>query len=138
MRAGSDGAPPLPSDAAALSNALAQFGSELAERYGQAYSTDEVVDSGAIADPPAPDESTEARNEAFRAVRDHITSKFEIEVDPQLAAELRRDVLQRAGLWPWRTDSTSAQVGQPPDAEAEQMTDLAERYIDAEFVAIYW
>jgi len=137
MRAGMPDTPALLPGPSLLSHALAEFGSALAECYGHTYSAEEVADSGVIAEPPTPDESTEARFEAFRAVREHISSKFDIEVDARVAADLRRDVLQRAGLWPGNTDSTWGEVAAPSGADAEH-AEMAERYLDAEFVAIYW
>jgi hypothetical protein len=137
MRADGEDVPALLAPPSPLSDALAEFGSALADRYGHVYSKEEIADSGVIADPPVPDESTEARIEAFRAIREHVAIKFGIEVDAQMAAELRQDVLRQTGLWPERTDAA------PPEAERsgtenQREGGMAERYLDAEFVAVYW
>jgi hypothetical protein len=138
MQADPEGAPSLLPGAAPLPLALAQFGSVLAERYGHSYPAEDVASSGVIIEEPLHDASTEARNEAFRAVRDHVASKFSIGVDPIVAAELRREVLQRTGLWPMQTEATPVVASPPPGASSEEPSEMTERYIDAEFVAIYW
>ncbi|MDX6672078.1 MAG: hypothetical protein QOI91_2441 [Solirubrobacteraceae bacterium] len=138
MQADPEGAPSLLPGAAPLPLALAQFGSVLAERYGHSYPAEDVASSGVISEEPLHDASTEARNEAFRAVRDHVASKFSIGVDPIVAADLRREVLQRTGLWPMQTGATPVVASPPPGASSEEPSEMTERYIDAEFVAIYW
>lgn len=118
-----------------MSRALAEFGSAVAARYGHEYPAEEVADSGVMGDLSGHEESADARYEAFRAVRDHVASKFDIDVDPNEAARLRGDVLRRTGLWPSGTQT--AEVVERALGDTEQ-ADQAERYLDAEFVAIYW
>jgi hypothetical protein len=121
-----------------MRQALSSYGVAVAARYGQQCTIDELNSSGPFSDECIVNsEPLEARRQAFRAVTDYVAARFGIEVDPQVATELRQRALEEAGLWPF--PGSTVVESRPAGGVNTQLAGPTDgRYLDAEIVAIYW
>lgn len=116
-----------------MRSALTGYALDLAERYGKTLSEEDLARALLPSDEDAGSfGSLKERREAFGKLTRYVEQEFEVEVDPLVAAQLRAGVLLDAGLdlqgRPINRATSDLAAGSRPD----------ERYLDAEFIAIYW
>jgi hypothetical protein len=74
-----------------------------------------------------------ARREAFESIATHLIENFEIKADPLIFAQYRASALVDAGL-----DFAGKPIPLVPTDNLVSPTVSHDRFIDSEFVAIYW
>lgn len=114
-------------------DALTRYAILLGEHFKTAVTSDDLAASGLSSDADCGDfETVEARRRAFNRVADFLKERFEVDSDPVVLAQYRTAALIEAGL-----DLT----GKPLPANTATVTTTQtteKRYLDSEFVAIYW
>ena len=129
-----DAASPESNEQSNMGEALLEYGTLVAAHYGHALAKEEMLDAGL---PTAAQRSLhatlESRRSAFAEVTSFVAERFGIQIEPEVAA------LCRSVAWmdrlvpsaPIEGMSGTALSGAAPESPAE-------RYLDVEFVAMYW
>lgn len=121
--------------AALMRAALIQYAAAFATYHGHTCTEEDL----ARADLPTADQSLaynsiERRRDAFRAITEFVAQKYGIPRDSLAEAQLRSAAMIDAGLG---LDGNNLVIG-APDEQVPTPSAPEERYVDAEFVAIYW
>ena len=129
-----DESPSESNEEAAMSAALLDYGTLLAAHYGCTLSKEEIVATG-LPTPTqcASHETVESRRVAFHEMELFVAERCGLEVEPEIAALCRSTAWMERQLTPSSVARTSAV---PPTHSATKLPD--ERYLDVEFVAMYW
>lgn len=126
--------PSTSSDESAMREALLDYGTLIAAHYGCTLSKEEILDAGL----PTPAQcashrTVESRRDAFREMTAFVADRCGLEVEPEVAA------LYRSTAWMERQPSSSVVNGMSAAALTRSTTKIPdERYLDVEFVAMYW
>jgi hypothetical protein len=121
-------------DSAGMTTALQSFATAAAEALGAELPMDFTMESLYPSGLPQLSESVIARREAFQPVTQFLESRSEKKLDPLIGAELRASALRQAGL---SVDTTAPPEHLPLVLESP-LVPSAHRYLDVEFIAIYW
>jgi hypothetical protein len=110
---------------------LTEYAAELATRYGgSANAAAKAISSLTIAELQTADASTIEARAVFGRVADALSTELGIQIDPEVAADVRADIVTR---------DFAASPTLPTSVERTVEPDTPEpRYIDSEIVAIYW
>ena len=136
----------MPVEAGRMLTTLIRYGGAIAAHHGHEYATvgEDLVVSGAIDVARLGSlEQFDERRRAFAAVAAHVVDRFQIELEPEWAAQLRQQLQTEAGVWP-PTESRTTFIAEPNPAllegAATAPSSFAEvpRYLDAEIVGVYW
>lgn len=119
---------------AGMTTALHSFATNAAEALGAELPADFAMESLYPSGLPQLSESVIARREAFQPVTQFLESRSAKKLDPIVGAELRASALRQAGL----DIHTTAPPGPTPLALKSPLVSSAHRYLDVEFIAIYW
>lgn len=116
------------------SSALVRYAALLAEHYGHTCTEAELSEVGLPAKEHLSSLDTQAgRRDAFESIASFLLERFGIEREPLVVAQYRAAALVDAGL---------DLMGQPLSLATPVSSDLTtpsrERFLDTEFVAIYW
>lgn len=121
-------------DSAGMMTALQSFATAAAEALGAELPADFTMDSLYPTGLPQLSESVIARREAFEPVTRFLESRSDKKLDPLTGAELRASALRQAGLGV----ETTAPAEPAPRVLESPPAPSAHRYLDVEFIAIYW
>ena len=121
-------------DSAGMTTALQSFATAAAEALGAELPADFAMESLYPSGLPQLSESVIARREAFQPVTQFLESRSAKKLDPLIVAELRASALRHAGL---DVDTTAPPEPAPLVLESP-LVQSAHRYLDVEFIAIYW
>ncbi|MGN6576297.1 MAG: DUF6414 family protein [Nocardioides sp.] len=121
-------------DSAGMTTALQSYATAAAEALGTELPADFGMESLFPTGLPQMSESVIARRQAFQPVTEFLESKSEKKLDPMIGAELRASALHQAGL----DFDTTAPPEPAPLVLESPLVPSAHRYLDVEFIAIYW
>lgn len=121
-------------DPADMTTALESFATAVAEALGAELPADFAIETLYPSGLPQLSESVIAQREAFQPITRFLESKCAKELDPLIGAELRASALRQAGL---HIDTTAPPEPSPLVLESP-LVPSAHRYLDVEFIAIYW
>ena len=117
-----------------MREALVSYARLFAERYGQSITEQELVDAGVLTEQQCNSYGgLMERREAFNAIATFLIQRFGIEREPMVIAECRAEALEKAGLG-WSGPSPSF----APSDNVPAAVSSGHRFLDSEFVAIYW
>lgn len=121
-------------DSAVMTTALQSFATAAAEALGAELPADFAMESLYPYGVPQLSESVITRREAFQPITQFLESRSEKKLDPLVGAELRASALHQA-----RLDVDATAPPKPASLVLESPTvPFAHRYLDVEFIAIYW
>lgn len=121
-------------DSTGMTAALQSYATEVAKELGVQLPADFAVESLYASGLPQLSESVSELREAFAPVTRYFESKAGEKIDPNVRAQLRKSALSKAGL---NYDDT-ALTNPTPQVLEFAGTPSAHRYLDVEFIAIYW
>lgn len=119
----------MPLLATRLRDALMAYAADLAAQYAKGIVPAQLEETVAMATAECRDDAIEERRRAFARVTQLFERELSIAVDPVVAAQLR------FSAW---TESDSALRATDPAEHSPPAEQADERYLDVEFVAIYW
>jgi len=119
----------------ALADALARYAAARAEQAQVAVDTEALeADAAAIAASCPGDDSVEATRQAFKEIDAVLRDRHNLGTDdPLQASELRGESLASSGL-----EADGAPASTPALPPSRTTHERRERYLDCEFIAIYW
>jgi hypothetical protein len=117
-----------------MRDALISYAVLLAKHYGRTINEEDLTRSGLLTEQQCNSfGSLEERRQAFNAVATFLHDRFELELDQMMVAQYRAVALIDAGLdLLGRPMSLMASDDAPSNVSSEK------RFLDSEFVAIYW
>lgn len=117
-----------------MHGALVRYGTSLAGHYGHSITADQLVtQSLALIYPRNSCGSVVERRRAFEKVTAELAERFQFAPEPVVAAQYRTEALMEVGLF---FPSDSKPLGAGPAIPFVPKPD--QRFLDSEFVAIYW
>lgn len=117
-----------------IRDALTAYAMFLADHYGFSLTAQDLPEVDLLSEQhcTSSDTLTESRK-AFGAITSFLHDRFDFPREPVIAAQYRWDALEEVGL-PW-----SGQVMTPPLSNGTPSPTTSQgRFLDSEFVAIYW
>jgi hypothetical protein len=116
-----------------LSTALRDYAQALVQHHGHEISREDLLQPGFIdVATSSADEDVKARRQHFRDITSHLENRFGFSTDPVVATHLRTAALLDADLGVASSNTVGSQAISPADPSEEM------RFLDAEFIAIYW
>lgn len=116
-------------------NALLKYADLLAAHYDHSLTTSDLFKLDTLlAQHSLSTDSLEARRTAFDIVSSHVLDQFQIEREPEVVAKYREPAMLEVGLE--LTGSPIVKVATMHLPPSEKISE--DRFLDSEFVAIYW
>jgi hypothetical protein len=117
-----------------MRKALVVYAGSFAAHYDYSITTQELAEAGLLPEQPfMPSDRVEEKREPFGQITKHLRDRFDLQQEPNIAAQCRGAALMEAGLL------LSEQTMSPLSSDdVPTLTHSQERFLDSEFVAIYW
>lgn len=117
-----------------MHDALIGYAVLLAEHYGQIITGQDLSNSGLLSEQQCNSfGSLEERRKAFNEIASFLGERFDLELEPIVVAQYRAAALIDAGL-----DFSGQPIPLVASSDATSAVSSEKRFLDAEFVAIYW
>lgn len=117
-----------------IHDALAGYAILLAKHYGHTISAEDLSDAGLPSEQQCHSfDSQKERREAFNEISKFVLQRFSIDREPMIVAEYRAVALMDAGL-----DLLGQPITFMASNDVTVATSSENRFLDSEFVAIYW